>query len=52
MEWWMCLDICVGGMMCASMLKRLRRTWLQLVVVARRQAGVGMMEDMVWMFDV
>lgn len=52
MEWWMCLDICVRGMMGASMLERLRRTWLQLVVVARRQACVGVMENMMWMFDV
>ena len=35
MEWWMCLDICVGGMMGASMLECLRRVWLLQVVVAR-----------------
>jgi hypothetical protein len=44
-QWWVCLDICVGGMTGASMLKRLRRAWLQLVV-ARGQASVGVMEDM------
>lgn len=48
----MCLDICVGGVMCTSMLERLRQTWLQLVVVTRGQACVGVMENMLGMFDV
>ena len=46
MEWWMCLDICVGGMMGASMLKRLRRVWLLQVVVGRGESAVGVMENM------
>ena len=50
MEWWMCLDICKGGMVGA--MKRLRRMWLQRMVVACGQASVGVLEDMLWMFDV
>lgn len=46
MEWWMCLDICVLGMMGASMLKGLRLVWLLQVIVARGERAVGVMEDM------
>lgn len=51
MEWWVCLDICVGWMLGTSIRRRLRRMWLQ-VVVARRHASIGVVEDMLWVFDV
>jgi len=46
-ERWMCLDVGVGGMVLGGsmLLKCLRRVWW-LQVVARRQAPVGVMEDM------